>query len=71
MEGIVIGVEEILIVAFDSLRLVDIVGVVMFVGVVIEDVKLVRDEVDVELLELVVVFLDWVFGEFVENSWIL
>ena len=53
-----IGVEEILIVAFDSLRLVDIVGVVMFVGVVIEDVKLVRDEVDVELLELVVVFLD-------------
>ena len=58
MEGIEIGVEEILIVAFDSLRLVDIVGVVMFVGVVIEDVKLVRDEVDVELLELVVVFLD-------------
>ena len=59
--------EDAEIVAFDSLRLVD--NVLEFV---IEDVKLVvaGDEVDIELFELVVVFLDWVFGEFVENSWI-
>lgn len=47
--------EDAEIVAFDSLRLVD--NVLEFV---IEDVKLVvaGDEVDIELFELVVVFLD-------------